>query len=145
MKMLFSREKGSILVITLNIIIILTIFLLSFSFTSITRYRVLTGEIMKYQAYLNARSGIAMALKELREKKFQIPFNKEFFLFDDKNCKAEVTLDYIIYRKDKRKIEIYTVKKSSIIRIISIGRYKDVNCKITMFMEGGHQLFYHSQ
>jgi hypothetical protein len=144
MRKFIFQEKGSLFIITLNVIIILSIFLFSFSFNALTRYKLLSGEIKQYQACLNAKSGIVLALKELGAKP-AIPFKKTFPLFNDADYQAEVSLDYVTFEKNENKAEIRPAKTSDIIRITSTGKYKDTGWKIIILKKGNRQLFYYSQ
>jgi hypothetical protein len=143
-KNLFLQNKGSVFIIALNVIIILTVFLFSFSFTSLMRYHLLDGEAKRYQAYLNARSGMELALKEWKSGKIQIPFKKTFILFDDTNYQAEVSLEYAVFEKKEGKIEIRPSSGGEI-KITSIGKYVRINWQIMAFFKGKKQIFYYSQ
>jgi hypothetical protein len=142
---LLLREKGSIYIITLNVIIILSIFLFSFSFNSAVRLRMVNGESKRYQAYLNAKSGIIMAMKELREGKLSVPGKKEYALFDDEQYKADVSLVYAAINKKDEEIRIQPAPSGGVVNITSVGKYKDVDWTIIKVMEGGRELFYYSR
>ncbi len=145
MRKTLLQEKGSIYIITLNVIIILTIFLFSISFTSLIRMRSLTGEITRYQAYLNAKSGLVMAKKEWKAGKLSVPCRKEYSLFDDGQYKANVSMDYAAYKKRDEAISIYPASTGGVVKITSVGKYNSMDWTITVLMEGGQQIFYYSQ
>lgn len=145
MKKFIFQEKGSIFIIALNVIIILTVFLFSFSFNSLAQHRILNAEIKQYQAYLNAKSGITMALKELKEGKLKAPFKKQYPLFDDGQYQADVVSDYVVFTKKEKSVEISPVGKSDVVRIVSVGKYKDTLWTITVLRKGSRQVFCYSQ
>jgi hypothetical protein len=145
MKKYLLHEKGSIFIITLNVIIILTIFLFSFSFNSLSRYRLLTNEVRSYQAYLDAKSGILMAMKELKEGKLPVPSKKQYPLFDDALYQADVTMEYAALDKKDNEVRIIPGAAGGAIRITSIGKYRDSLWQITILQKNGRQLFYYSE
>jgi hypothetical protein len=143
MKKIILNNKGYIFIIALNVIILLTIYLFSFSFNSLTRYRLMISETKRYQAYLNAKSGIILAMKDSNGGK--VPFQKFYTLFNNERYQADVTIENVSYEKKEGRIKIIPNKTGNAVMISSVGKYEKINWTITLLKKGNQQIFFYSE
>lgn len=123
-------DKGSIFIVTLNIIIILSVILLSLSFNTASRYRLANMEARSYQARLNANGGILLAMKEMKDGSVTVPFRKKYVLFHDDRYTVDVTVDYVIYQKNGNVVEIQPASGGKVVRIVAKSIFENTECSI---------------
>ena len=130
--MLFINKKnkasrGHVLIIILNVMILLSIALFSFSFNTFMENKFAQKIKKRQQARFNAESGIDIARLKLLKKDIQeIPFVQTFPLHGDRESTAYVSIDYVSFKRVKEFLKLEQIIKSRYIRIRSIGSCQEI-------------------
>lgn len=142
MKKIFS-QKGSIFIIALNVILILSIGLISISSNGFLRYKAVRHYNDQYKAYLNAQSGFYLGLNKLKEKKIdKFPYKEEITLYDDEDHKVEIKIDEGNYIKKDNHYKFQESFNSTSKRIICKGIYKKTTSTLIYIIKGEKSRFY---
>jgi hypothetical protein len=120
-----KKKKAHVFIITLNVLIILSVALLSFFFNSQIRQRFIYRSQRRYQAKLNAFSGLNIVRQKIMQKHIShFPFKEEFILYGDRTNLARVKIEYITKKENKNGLFFDKIMKSNFLRITSVGKHK---------------------